>query len=117
MNVTENGANYRQPRIEGYLQKVSAEQIEYLEVYTPLRIAENNIINTDLWLERLLEEILDKDNMNEAFKKVKSNKGACGIDGMEVDELQQYLKENGQKLTQAIKDGKYSPNPVRRYVK
>jgi len=114
MNVTENGMKYRQPQIEGYLQKAPAEQERYAEVYAPSRITENNITNTDLWLEGLLEKILTKDNMNKAFKKVKSNKGAGGIDGMGVDELLQHLKENGQQLTQAIQDGKYHPNPVRR---
>ena len=114
MNVTENGTKYRQPRKEGYLQKVSAEQKEYVEAYAPSRITESNITNTDLSADELLEKILDKDNMNQAFKKVKSNKGAGGIDGMEVDVLLQYLKENGQELTQAIKEGKYRPNPVRR---
>lgn len=83
-------------------------------MYDSLRITENNVINADLSAERLLEEILDKDNMNSAFKKVQSNKGAGGIDKMEVDELLQYLKENGQQLLEAIKDGKYRPNPVRR---
>jgi group II intron reverse transcriptase/maturase len=114
MKVTENGNKYRQPRKEGYLQSVPAEQGGYVEVYAPLRITENNITNTDLLTGKLLEEILDNDNMNQAFKKVKSNKGAGGIDGMKVDELLQYLKENGLQLTQAIKDGKYRPNPVRR---
>ncbi|MBK5654006.1 MAG: group II intron reverse transcriptase/maturase, partial [Rhizobium sp.] len=114
MNVTKNGSKYRQPRKEGYLQRVPAEQEGYVEVYAPSRITENNITNTDLSTEQLLEEILDNDNMNQAFKKVRSNKGAGGIDGMEVDELLQYIKENGQQLTQAIKDGKYRPNPVRR---
>lgn len=114
MKVTKGGIKYRQPRKEGYLQKVSAEQRGYVEAYASPRITENNITNTNLSAEQLLEKILDKDNMNQAFKKVKSNKGAGGIDGMEVDELLQYLKENGQELTQAIKDGKYRPNPVRR---
>lgn len=114
MNVTENGMKYRQPLNKGYLQKIPAEQEEYAEVYAPLRITENNITNTDLSADRLLEKILDRDNMNQAFKKVKSNKGAGGIDEMGVDELLQYLKENGQQLTQAIKDGKYHPKPVRR---
>jgi retron-type reverse transcriptase len=96
MKVTQNGIKYRQPRKEGYLQKVSAEQKEYVEAYAPSRITENNITNTGLSGSGLLEKILDKDNMNQAFKKVKSNKGAGGIDGMEVDELLQYLKENGK---------------------
>lgn len=115
MKVTEGDKlKYRQLRIEDYLQKVPAEQGEYAEVYDSLRITENNVINAGLSTERLLEEILDKDNMNKAFKKVKSNKGAGGIDKMEVDELLQHLKENGQQLLKAIKEGKYRPNPVRR---
>lgn len=48
------------------------------------------------------------------FKRVKSNKGAHGVDGMKVDTLLQYLKENGGQLRQSILDGKYHPNPVRR---
>ena len=114
MKVTDKEAKYRQLHIEDYLQKVPAEQGEYAEVYDSLRITENNVINAGLSTERLLEEILDKDNMNKAFKKVKSNKGAGGIDKMEVDELLQHLKENGQQLLKAIKEGKYRPNPVRR---
>lgn len=114
MKVTDKEAKYRQLHIEDYLQKVPAEQGEYAEVYDSLRITENNAINAGLSTERLLEEILDKDNMNKAFKKVKSNKGAGGIDKMEVDELLQHLKENGQQLLKAIKEGKYRPNPVRR---
>jgi retron-type reverse transcriptase len=77
-------------------------------------ITENNITDADMSKERLLEEIVDRDNMNNAFKRVKSNKGAHGVDGMKVDELLQYLKENGGQLRQSILDGKYCPNPVRR---
>jgi RNA-directed DNA polymerase len=114
MKVTKDEAKCRQPRQEGYLQKIPAEQGRYGEVYNSSKITENNITDTDMSTERLLEKILDRDNMNKAYIKVKSNKGAGGIDGMEVDELGQYLKENGKQLTQAIKDGKYRPNPVRR---
>jgi len=77
-------------------------------------IAENNHIITDLQAENLLERILQKDNLNKAYKKVKSNKGAGGIDGMSVDELLTYLKENQGQLLQEIRDGRYNPNPVRR---
>lgn len=114
MKVTEAENKYRQPQSEGYPQKITAEQGRYEEAYGSSRITENNITDTNLSTERLLEKILDRDNMNQAYKKVKSNKGAAGIDGKRVDELQQYLKENGKQLTQAIKDGKYRPNPVRR---
>ncbi|WP_274381481.1 reverse transcriptase domain-containing protein, partial [Paenibacillus mesophilus] len=57
---------------------------------------------------------MSRDNMNEAFKRVKANKGSHGIDGMGVDELLQYLKENGETIKQSILDGTYRPNPVRR---
>lgn len=62
----------------------------------------------------LLEKIIDRNNLNQAFKRVKANKGSHGIDGMKVDELLQYLKENGDSLRQSILEGGYKPNPVRR---
>ena len=83
-------------------------------MYDSLRITENNITDANESKEGLLEEILDRDNLNKAFKRVKSNKGAHGADGMEVDELLQYLKGKGDQLKQSILDGKYHPNPVRR---
>ena len=57
---------------------------------------------------------MDRNNLNQAFKRVKSNKGSHGIDGMKVDELLQYLKENGDSLRQSVLEGSYKPNPVRR---
>jgi group II intron reverse transcriptase/maturase len=62
----------------------------------------------------LFERIIDRNNLNEAFKRVKANKGSHGIDGMKVDELLQYLKENGASLRQSLLEGNYKPNPVRR---
>ena len=52
--------------------------------------------------------------MNLAFKRVKANKGASGIDDMKVDELLQYLKENGKQIKEEIRNGKYNPKAVRR---
>jgi len=100
--------------MEGSPQKNSAEHEGYAGAHSPLRITENNITNADLSKERLLEQIVDRNNMNKAYKRVKSNKGSHGIDGMGVDELLQYLKETGAQLRQSILDGKYRPNPVRR---
>lgn len=119
MNVTKTGAKCSQlpvddSRMEGSLQKNSAEHEGYAGVHNPERITENNITGADMSKERLLEKIVDRDNMNYAYKRVKSNKGAHGVDGMKVDELLQYLKENGGQLRQSILDGKYHPNPVRR---
>lgn len=119
MNVTKTEAKCSQlpadnSRKEGSLQKNSAEHEGYAGVHNSGRITENNITNADLSKEKLLEKIVDRDNMNNAYKRVKSNKGAHGIDGMGVDELLQYLKENGGQLRQSILDGKHRPNPVRR---
>ncbi|AGA69724.1 Retron-type reverse transcriptase [Desulfitobacterium dichloroeliminans LMG P-21439] len=119
MNVTKTEAKCSQlPRDEsqkeGSPQKNSAEHEGYGGVHSSVRITENNITDADQSKERLLEGVVDRDNMNHAFKRVKSNKGAHGIDGMGVDELLQYLKENGSQLRQSILDGKYRPNPVRR---
>ena len=63
---------------------------------------------------RLLETILHKDNLNRAYKRVKANKGAAGIDGMTVEEALPYLKEHQRELTDRIYKGKYTPSPVRR---
>ena len=114
MNVTKDGFKDRQLHMEDYLQMVSAEQREYAEVSICQRITENNDIITDFWTGNLLELILRKDNLNRAYKKVKSNKGKGGIDGMQVDELLPYLKENQSEIIQKIREGKYKPNPVRR---
>jgi len=114
MNVTKNEIKDRQLHIEGYLQMVSAEQKEYAEASAHLRITENNHIITDFQTDELLEQILQSDNLNKAYKKVKSNKGAGGVDGMSVDELLTFLKDNQKQLIQKLKDGKYKPNPVRR---
>ena len=114
MNVTKDGLKNRQLHIEDYLQMISAEQKEYAEVFAHQRITENNDIITDFQTDNLMEQILHKDNLNKAYKKVKSNKGAGGIDGMSVEELLGYLRNNQEQLIQKLKDGKYKPNPVRR---
>ena len=62
----------------------------------------------------LLEKILHKDNLNAAFKRVKRNGGAAGIDKMTVDEMLPYLKEHKDEVVQSIRAGWYKPKPVRR---
>ena len=63
---------------------------------------------------RLLESILERENMRRALQRVKSNKGAPGIDKMTVEQLPVYLKRHWIKIRQAILDGRYDPLPVRR---
>ena len=114
MNATKHGFKDRKLHNEGCAQRVVAERREYAEASDHARIAENNGVIADLQTGSLLERILHRDNMNYAYLKVKSNKGAGGIDKMRVDELLPYLKKNGGVLLQQIRDGKYKPNPVRR---
>ena len=87
MNVTNEETKYCQTRKGSSLQKDSSESERYAGVYDSLRITENNITNANESKERLLERILERDNLNNAFKRVKSNKGSHGVDGMKVDEL------------------------------
>ena len=105
---------HRQLQMEDYLQRVPAEQEENAEVCTSQKIVENNITNTNEQTEGLLEQILAGENLNLAYKQVKRNKGAGGIDGMQVDELLPFLRENRKELLQSLRDGKYRPQPVRR---
>jgi group II intron reverse transcriptase/maturase len=67
-----------------------------------------------LYANDLLEKILKRDNLNIAYRRVKSNKGSHGADGMKVDELLPYLKQHGKALIASILEGTYRPNPVRR---
>ena len=64
--------------------------------------------------DSLLEQILQRDNLNAAYKRVKRNGGAAGVDGMTVDEMLPYLREHGEKLIASIRGGWYKPQPVRR---
>ena len=114
MNVTESRFKNRQLHMEDYLQMVSAEQKEYAEVFDYSKITEKSSVITDYWTNNLLELILRKDNLNKAYKQVKRNKGKGGIDGMQVDELLPFLRENQRSLIQKIREGKYKPSPVRR---
>ena len=65
-------------------------------------------------MSQLLEEILSRDNMRLAYKKVKANKGASGIDGITIEEIDDYLKENWVNIRDKIRERKYKPKPVRR---
>ena len=62
----------------------------------------------------LLERILHRDNLNAAYKRVKQNGGASGVDGMTVDAMLSHLREHGEELIARIRGGWYKPRPVRR---
>jgi RNA-directed DNA polymerase len=62
----------------------------------------------------LMEEVLRRENMLRALRRVRSNKGAPGVDGMSVEELVPYLKENWPRIREELLRGAYRPAPVRR---
>ncbi len=63
---------------------------------------------------RLMEEVCERENLKRALKRVKSNKGAPGVDGMTVLALPAYLREYWPSIRATLLDGTYRPQPVRR---
>lgn len=98
----------------GCRRRDSAEHEEEDGAFLGQRITENNVTNADRDVNRLLERIVSPENLNNAYKRVVRNKGAGGVDGMKVDELLQYLKDNGKEIRESVLAGKYKPAPVRR---
>jgi len=96
------------------LQNTRAEPKGYAGGQTFIWITENNLTNTDKPEYGLLEQILSPTNLNQAYKRVRSNKGSGGIDKMEVESLKDYLVKHKETFIRSILDGKYCPNPVRR---
>lgn len=109
--------------MKGRKQKISqdnsqgkdrSETESKLGVQTYIGITENNFTTIEQADFGLLEQILSPTNLNKAYKQVKSNRGSGGVDGLGVDELQNYLLNHKDEILQSIIRGKYKPNPVRR---
>lgn len=62
----------------------------------------------------LMEQVVGYENLRKALRRVKTNKGAAGVDGMTVDELEPHLKEHWKRIRQELLSGEYRPQPVRR---
>lgn len=62
----------------------------------------------------LMEKAIERNNLKSALKRVERNKGAPGIDGMAVDKLKPYLKDNWERIKNELLSGAYKPSPVRR---
>ena len=115
MRVTEaeRKESTKRPCGGGWPQRDSAEHEEYAGALIGKRMTENNITNADRGEGGLLEKVVSANNLNRAYKRVKRNKGAGGVDGMKVDELLQYLRDKGEDIRKAILAGEYRPQPVR----
>ena len=96
---------------ESCLQRDSAERKGYVRAHRSFN---------RIWKERdsaepdILGKILNKDNLNRAYKRVKANNGAPGVDGMTIEETFLWLRKHNHELTERIRKGHYTPSPVRR---
>lgn len=63
---------------------------------------------------KLIEEILSEENLKEAIKRVKANKGVAGVDKMTVDQIEAYFEEHGEEIKDSIMNKKYKPQLVKR---
>src|SRR5271155_5861967 len=63
---------------------------------------------------RLMEAVCERENLKEALRRVKANKGSAGVDGMAVGGSTDYLKQHWPAIRQQLLNGTYEPKPVRR---
>jgi RNA-directed DNA polymerase len=64
--------------------------------------------------DRLMEEVCERDNLKEALRRVKGNKGSAGVDGMTIGAITDYLKQHWPAIREQLLSGTYEPKPVRR---
>ena len=62
----------------------------------------------------LMEQMLSRENLQVAVKKVESNKGAPGVDGVTTQQLREYIQQHWPRIKQQLQEGTYKPSPVRR---
>lgn len=98
----------------GYSQEVKLETGDNGKVHSNSTALESGRNDESACSNNLMERILTRDNLNQAYKRVVRNKGSHGNDGMSVDELLPYLKRNGEQLRKDILEGRYKPQAVRR---
>src|SRR6202047_4243247 len=90
----------------GEARQAGREDIESRSVgHEPERPANTN---------RIMEEVCERENLKEALRQVRSNRGSAGVDGMTVDKLGDYLKQHWLVMREQLLNGIYEPKPVRR---
>lgn len=116
LRETVGMAEGRQLRSEGCPGMAGAEPREHLEAPTCAPNSEGDEFDAEPRgdAKDLLERICSRDNMRKAYRRVVSNKGAGGVDGMEVTELDEWLSANYDALIGRLLAGRYKPMPVRR---
>ena len=64
----------------------------------------------------LMEEVVRRENLVKALKRVRANRGSPGVDGMTVDQLPGYLKENWPRIREQLLSGQYRPQPIKQVL-
>ena len=100
--------------VKGYPRNDRTESEEYVGVQTFMWIREDNIVEVPFDKEHLLERILSPENLLNAYKAVRRNKGCGGIDKMSCEQMLPWLLANKDALIRSLLDGTSRPNPVKR---
>ncbi|HXW79974.1 MAG TPA: reverse transcriptase domain-containing protein [Acidimicrobiales bacterium] len=69
---------------------------------------------TPATVESLMEEVCQRDNLEQAWQQVRSNEGSAGVDGKTIDQTRDYLREHWPTIREELLNGTYRPQPVRR---
>ena len=99
---------------EGWPQEAGVEPRVNAGALSDPSASEGGQDDSERKAERLLEAIVSRENLNLAYKRIKSNGGSHGVDDMTIEELLPYLKRHGTALRRSILEGTYNPQAVRR---
>ena len=94
------------PAPKGEARKAGREEVESLQTV--------HATESPASTSRLMEEVCERENLKEALRRVKANKGSPGVDGMTVDAITDYLKQHWPAIREQLLSGTYEPKPVRR---
>jgi RNA-directed DNA polymerase len=73
-----------------------------------------NALESPAGTDRLMEEMVERENLKEALRRVKANKGGPGVDGITVGRLDDHLRQHWPALREQLLSGTYKPKPVKR---
>ncbi|MCD5414357.1 MAG: group II intron reverse transcriptase/maturase [Clostridiales bacterium] len=114
MNNSTNMERKQKTSYEGCLGKIELDTRNKQEVFSDSVALSKKKAKSKIDTEFLLERIVARRNLYEAYKQVKRNRGSHGVDKMKVEELLPYLKSHATNLIESLLNGTYKPKPVRR---
>jgi RNA-directed DNA polymerase len=112
MSLTDGTQQNIQPRLD-YASALTGEAREAGRAGTEPSEATSGL-ESPASTDRLMEEVCERENLKEALRRVKANKGSAGVDGTPVGRLSDYLKQHWPAIREQLLNGTYEPKPVRR---